>query len=234
MEGISPEKLSKLILSVGTHRSNRPFTPVEVATAIQSMLDAGEELEDIADVLQLDNTDMLRRFLRLLELHEEIQMLIAWGVGGSTISFTSASEIGKLTATEQSTLAKAILENQLSSSEVKQIIQVKQRSNRNIADAVNAILRLRPQVIERHIILGEISDPELNRSLSTLTQKERDELLENLLRASIEGLQEFEAKLGIKNIVLIGDRNFQRKIISNPVGFERFISDLLRSNFDRD
>ena len=43
MRGLSPYEVRQLILSVGTRKSERPLSPVEVAKLMQKALEAGEK-----------------------------------------------------------------------------------------------------------------------------------------------------------------------------------------------
>ena len=133
MNGLSPLEIRQLILSVGTHRSERPLSPIEVAKLMQKALDAGEKRKEIADRLHLNGSTIIGRFTRLLSLPPQIQHLIGWGSDPTTLSFTTASGIACLESTqEQTTLAKAVLESQLNKSEIVQVVQIRQRSRNSI------------------------------------------------------------------------------------------------------
>ena len=62
MKGLSPYEIRQLILSVGTRKSVRPLSPVEVGILIQKALDAGEKREEIADRLHLDGSTVIGTF----------------------------------------------------------------------------------------------------------------------------------------------------------------------------
>ena len=130
MKGLSPSEISQLILSVGTHRSERPLVPIEVAKLIQKALNAGEKRKEIADRLYLNDSTILGRFTRLLSLPSQIQHLIGWGSDPTTLfSFTAASGIARLESTQEHIiLAKAALENQFNKSEIIEVVQIRQRS----------------------------------------------------------------------------------------------------------
>ena len=59
MRGLLSHEISKLILSVGTHKSKRPLSPVEVAEFMQKSLDAGEKRTEIATRLYLEDSSII-------------------------------------------------------------------------------------------------------------------------------------------------------------------------------
>ncbi len=134
MLGLSPEQTKRLLLSVGSHRGTRPFSPVEVAETLKISIDAGSKLSELASALHLDGTSMVTRFLRLLDLSPQVRDWVDWGESGSTIGFTAASELSRLSDSgEQNQLGRAALENQLKSSEVREVVQIRRRSKRPLA-----------------------------------------------------------------------------------------------------
>ena len=68
MRGLSSAEVRQLILSVGTHKSERPLSPVEVAQLMQKAVKAGENRKEIAARLLLEDSSIIGRFIRLLQL----------------------------------------------------------------------------------------------------------------------------------------------------------------------
>lgn len=230
MKGLSPDTARKLILSVGTRRSGRPLSPVEVAGALQQVLDAGTDVGELAGALYLDGPTMIRRFTRLLALPLEIQPLVEWGSGSGTLSFTAASELARLEKKcEQLVLAKAVLENQFSKTEVKQIVETRRRLGKSVDDSIRAVLEQRPVIERRHVIIGELLLEQLQERLKQVPQHERNSLLRRVIEHYGPSTASFGAKLGHKHFILVGDDQFYAAITSLPGGFEEAITEYLMS-----
>ena len=177
MKGLSSYEIRQLILSVGTHKSERPLSPVEVAKFMRRTLDMGEKRAAIADRLHLDDSSIIGRFVRLLSLPVQVQHLIGWGSDPATVSFTAASDIARLDSPqEQSALAKVALESQLNKSEIVQVVQIRLRSGKSIESCVKAVLNQRPVIERRHVIIGELQSVQLKEKLKQMSQLERNSL----------------------------------------------------------
>jgi hypothetical protein len=176
--GLAREQIRDLILSVGTHQDVRALTPVEVATYFQTALDAGASREEIAQTCLLETTVMISRFLKLLNLASEIQHLVVFGTRTDSLSFTQAMEVARLPdLVAQSALANAVLENGLSKDEVREICQLLERSEHEVKEAVDQIVKLRPQVDRYFVLMGSIQETGTREFLESKTQLERDEIL---------------------------------------------------------
>lgn len=235
IKGLSPTELRRLILSVGTHHSTRLLSPVEVAVLVQKALDAGEKPEEIARALQLGGPTMVIRFTRLLHLPQDIQPLIGWRSDSSTISFTTASELARVQSIDESRiLSAAVIEHQLTSSEVKQVVQIFKRSGKSISESIEDVIKQRPTVERRHIIIGGLLSDTLKERLIPMSQFERNEMLRHALE-NIKG-KEFAvlgAKLGLDNFILVGNEQLQAALKSLPGGFEQAITDYLLLELQR-
>ena len=228
MKGLSPPEIGQLILSVGTHRSERPLAPIEVAKLIQKALDAGEKRKEIADRLYLNDTTILGHFTRLLSLPSQIQPLIGWGSDPTTLSFTVASGIARLESTqEQITLAKAALESQFNKSEIIEVVQIRQRSKNPIESCIETVLNQRPVIQRRHVIIGELQSRKLKNELKQVSQLERDTLLQSALVKYVPNVTPLGAKLGDGYFFLVGDDEFHGAIMSFSNGFEKPITEYL-------
>ena len=225
MKGLSAYELRQLILSVGTHRPDRPLSPMEVAKLIQRALNMGETRKTIANRLLLEDSSIIGRFIRLLSLPVEVQHLIGWGSNSSTISFTAASDIARLNySKEQSTLAKMALENQFNKSEIIECVQLRQRSERSIEDSVKAVLNQRPVIERRHAIIGELTSESLKEKLKEMSQLERNNLLQAALDEYGPSVPRLGSKLGDGYFLLVGDDHFHTEITSLPEGFEASVT----------
>lgn len=228
MKGLSPFETRQLILSIGTHKTERALSPVEVAKYLQKVLDAGEKRVKIAERLHLRGTSMIGRFLRLLSLPIQVRHLINWGSDPTSLSFHAASEIARLEVSEeQITLAKAALESQFNKSDIIQVIQIYQRSNKSIDDCIKAVLKQRPIVERRHLIAGELCCEELRTRLKQTSQQIRDNLLESVLERHIPNVSPLGTKLRDGYFLIVGDDQLHSQVMSLSDDFEKTITEYL-------
>jgi len=218
----------KLILSVGTHRAERPLSPVETGQAMRQALGNGMTAKELAASLHFDGPTMVSRFLKLSTLSPQIHPLIGWGADASTLSFSAASEIARLSPAEQVTFSQAVLTHQIGLSEVKQIVQIRQRSGKSIEQAIQAVLDQRTVVVQRHVIVGAVMSEDLQQRLAQMTQEERNALLQQALEKHGPSLAFIGAKLGTNHFTLVGDKQFQKAITSLPDGFEEAVTAYLQ------
>lgn len=234
MKGLSPDEIRQLILSVGTHRSKRPLSPVEVAHLMQAALDAGEKRTDIADKLHLEDPSIIGRFIRLLSLPLQVQQLIGWGSDPATVSFTAAAAIAQLDSSrEQIELAKTVLENRFNKSETAQIVQIRHRSNKLLEDCIKTVLNQRPIIERRHVIIGELRSDKLRDKLRQISELERNNLLKSTLKRSVPNIPPLGTKLSSRYFLLVGDDRFHSVVSSLPGGFEKSITEHLIQELDR-
>lgn len=224
MRGLSPEIQRNLILSVGTHRTRRPLSPVEVAEAIETSLASGSTVQELAIELQLDPT-MVPRFPRLLKLPPEIRHLVDWGQGQSCLSFTAASHIVRLASTkEQQEVAEAALKHGLGKVATIQIVEIRERSGKPIAECIGDVLRMRPQIERRHLLIGAITSEKMRIALRRMTQQERDQLLKSAVTSHSPELPLWEGRLGMERFTLLGSEAFGAAVQRMPGGFEKAIN----------
>lgn len=228
MLGLSPETAKKLILSVGTHRSERPLTPIETAAAMKQAIDNGATAKEIASRLHFDGPTMVSRFIKLLHLVPSVQPLVGWGSDASTLSFSAACEIARLTGPEQEIAAQAVLSHQLGLSEVKQLVQVRSRSGKPLEEAVKAVVERRPVVIQRHVLVGAITADGVREKISGMSQEERNTMLRDALSRLGPNITLGGAKLGKENFTLVGDKQMRDTFMALPSGFEAAVSQYLQ------
>jgi hypothetical protein len=228
MRRLPPDVLSKLILSVGTQRKVRPLSPVEVAEAFDLEIMAGTTPDELAELCHLEGPTMVGRFRRLLRLSSSVRHIVDWGKGPASISFTVAQHIARLRDhPSQESLCNATLEYNLSAGEVQQVIQIVERSSSSAADAIQAVLRLRP-VVERHyVFIGAITDQELRDALGALTQRDRNALMRTALTRRYPNISEAGGSLGVDRFSLVGGDGFAKFMSNLPGGFEKAVNDQL-------
>lgn len=233
MKGLSSYEVRQLILSVGTHKSTRPLSPVEVAKLMQKALEAGEAKREVAAKLLLKDSSIIRRFIRLLSLPSEVQQLVGWGSNPTTVSFTAGSEIARLgTDQDRLALATAALQNRFNKSEIMQVVQIRMRAGKPIEECVKAVLNQRPVIERRHVIIGNLQSERLKDELKQFSQLERDNLLQSALDRCGPNVPRLGSKLGHGHFLLVGDDLFHAAIVSLPKGFEQAITEYLLRELD--
>lgn len=228
MESLPPEMRRDLILSLNTHRGDRPLSPVDVAQAVDKLVQAGVSFADTAKFLGFGSTSTLREIHRLRRLAPGLQELVGWGRSASPLSMTAGSQIARLTEhSDQETVSRAVLIHDLSSEDTRQVVETSLHSHRPIRDCIDAVLNLRPQVIRRHLLVGAVTSADTRVYLSHLTQKERDELLSEVLKVCLGLVLEITAKLAADRFTLLGDESFGAWAGSLPDGFEAAVNSCL-------
>lgn len=205
---LSALELGRLRMSVGygTHKKGRPLSPIEVGSLLQRACSEGVSLEECAKAIQLDGTGHIGRFLRILDLPNDIRHLVDWGSGKNFIGFTSAVELAKLKNTsDQRAVAEALLLNGLSSKEVRQVVQLRGRSARAIEACLQEVLDMRPKIERRFVFVGSVISEDVE-TLEKLTQTVRDAIL----ASGIEdvGLRSAAGRLGSRFFTLVGNERF--------------------------
>ena len=147
-----------LLASLGTHRRYRPLTPVEVARELQNFLERGRP-----EQLPVGK-EIIRAFLSLLTLPDSVQRMLGWGgVGKAEIGMDSGYRISMLKRVgDQEILAKAILERELTSKEVRRIVRHRNRHReKSIGDCIETVVAMRP--VKRHLFITQLSGEALKR-----------------------------------------------------------------------
>lgn len=210
-------------MSVGTHALTRHYTPIEVGRTLDKAIRAGASLSQCADALELGSTSMVSRFLCLLKLGPDIQHLVDWGQSGATISFTAAWRLTQLSLTDQRQATRFILENQLTSPEVEQLIQLRRRSGNSVSSCVEAVLRMRTVVERRYVFIGKIASQTLHEKLNDMVQSQRDTLLNSVVHDRFPDLAEFAARLGVNRFTIVANSK-SAAILKRSGNFEAIIN----------
>lgn len=208
LAGLSTLDLGRLRMSVGygTHKKGRPLSPIEVGFLLRKAREAGVSLDDCAKTIQLDGTGHIGRFLRILDLPDDLRHLVDWGAGKHFIGFTSAVELARLgDAKDQRVVADAILSKGLNSKEIRQVAQLRERSGRTVEACIEEVLGMRSMIEKRFVFLGAVAEENVE-ALADLTQFARD----SILASGIErlGLRGATGRLGPRFFTLVGDEDF--------------------------
>jgi len=205
---LSTLELGRLRMSVGygTHKKGRPLSPVEVGKLIHRIKKSENgSTEACAKAINIDKSGV-GRFLRILDLPENIQHLISWGGQKGSIGFSAATQLTRFKDVEdQEIIAKSILSGGLSSREIGQVAQLRIRSGREIGECLKEVLGMRPEIEKRHVFIGTIENEDVESVLADLTQGERDQVLQHSVVTL--NLGELSGRLGKKHFTLVGSES---------------------------
>jgi hypothetical protein len=228
VNGLSEEEHQRLLLSVGTHRGQRPLSPIEVAALFAKVLAANGSLSECAKAASLEGTTQVSRFLRLLRLPESIWHLVGWGSVAGTIGFSSGAEIARLeNDAEEEALVAGVLTNRLSGSEVRQVVQLRKRSKRSLDDCLNEVVGMRPRVEKRYVYVGAVTDTALKKALASMTQAQRDQLLGKAVATVLGATGLALTRLGADRFTLVGSADFGEAMNRQKDSLEQEINNAL-------
>jgi hypothetical protein len=225
-DGFPDSKRRELILSVGTHRAKRYLSPSEVCEYLLEWLNCGATLSSIATQLHLKRPDMLKRFLKLESLAEELRPLVDWGSPDNGLSFSTAALIASERSSDQLELGKAIIANRLNRREMESILQRARRGQVPLKVAVEEIVRLRPRVEERYVYIGRLRS-DVSERLQGLSHKERDDLLKRAINEMLGGECLCTARLSLSRWTLVGDKAFGNRLAAVGKSLDPRINDAL-------
>lgn len=216
LPSMSSLELGRLRMSVGYggNKKDRLLSPIEVGIRLSQAHNAGVSLQDCAKEVGLNETSV-GRFLRILNLPEDIRHMIGWGSDRDSVGFSSAIELVRLqNPEEQRSLVRSILTDSLNSKEIRYVVQLRKRSDKSIEECIEEIMAMRPTIERRYILIGTIKDQKIERLLATLSQIDRDRLLRTCLERL--DLTDVLGRLGVQTFTLIGDKGFNEVI--NKIG----------------
>ena len=195
----------------GGNKKGRLLSPIEVGRLLRKTRDSGADDADILKNIKLDNTN-IKRFLKITELPDDLQHLVVWGIGKDAIGFTAAVELsGIQDHEEQRAVARLILAHGLNSKEVRQVVQLRKRSGRSIADCVAEVVGMRPIFEKRYVFIGAITETSVKKALEKLTQSMRDSLLQS---AIIDlGIKDATGRLGETIFTIVGGEQFEDSMV---------------------
>jgi hypothetical protein len=229
LSALTTEERRDLILSVGVHKKERRRSPIAVAELI-AKASSVQSISDIAKEVHLKDVSMLRKFLALLRLPDEIQALVHWSGTRNFISPSTAYELTRLeTDTDIEIVSRAVFENSFTKEEVQAIVQRIKRGKVAADDAISEILKLRPEVERQYFFVGRTPEDLLkNNDTDTLRRKLRLVLAKtigskNLLSVSCKG-NRFSFMLSKDGVKSMKDAGYQL----STGNFEPILKDLLK------
>lgn len=207
LPGLSALELGRIRISVGygSNKKGRLLSPLDIARLLRTAIRHGATRAECAEEIRLNPTGVAR-FLRLLDLPEDLQHLIDWGSGTDFVGFSATAGLLTLDSSEdQRALALATMAHRLTSKEVGQVAQLRRRSGRTIESCAREVLGMRPQVERRYVFLGSVP-PESVNALRQLTQPARNAILARALEGI--GIQHGTGRLGDRFFTLVGGERF--------------------------
>ena len=227
IHGLSQTELQSLILSVGTHRSRRRLSPMEVAVLLRRAKEASTSLQALSDSLKISEVQV-SRFIKLFDLTPEVRDLADWGRGNAaTISFSSLLEIARLEPSQQIEVATNALAHKLTRAEFRQISQIAQRSGQHITDCIADVVKRRPQVSTQFVLIGSVQQVRLQEFLETQLQNTRDCLLKGVLDKLGQPSQAIRGRLGSKMFTIQGSQDIIELLDMAPDEIEAFVNEHL-------
>ena len=191
-------------------------------------MDAGATRRECATDLHLGQT-LVSTFIKLSDLAPEIRHLVAWGRSSDvTIAFSAAVQLTRLRyGTDQIALANDVLLYGLTSNEVVQIVQKRERSSSSLARCVQEVLRLRPQIEVRHLFIGSISSGAVRERLGKISQTEKDKVFERALDAVFDRKLSASGRLGVSYFTIVASQDLPVALRLDPDDLERMINESL-------
>ena len=169
------------------------------------------------------------KFLKLFNINEAYRHLIDWGrSSASVVAFSSASELSSLKGGDQDVLVDQMLKYQLSKDEVKQIVQIRERSGSQVGKCIEDVLKLRPTIVKKNVFVGTIISKEVVTLLDQMTQAQRDELLKKTMTGILPLGTVWSGRLGKTRFSLVGGEIFSKQLLNMKPNFETHISNQLK------
>jgi hypothetical protein len=229
LPGVTEAEFTALLLSVGkTTRDRRPLSPVEAGELCAKSVAAGSKADEIARACQLKDRSMVSKFLRVTGFAPEIRHLISWGNSGDgALGFSTAAELFKLPAGDHGKACTAALQHRLTRDEMRSVVQLVDRSGESLDDCIVRVVRRRPVVRVRQIVLGAITEDLTQQALKEMTQLERDDFLGAVIKYVFPSASDFTAKLGVERFTIIGGKSIASTVAAEPQ-MERLINTALK------
>lgn len=169
----NPQRLAKILASLNVSGTDRPLSPVEVASEINVMRDDLEgDLKEVVRRLPV-SLDIVKEFLYLMKLPPEIQDVVSWGEsrkGDGTIGFSTAAKVARLKDHDDILkLAGTILDmsRPVTKEEVKGVLSLKRRiPKKPINECITEVLNATRQTTIHHFLFISRINPNVAELLS--------------------------------------------------------------------
>jgi hypothetical protein len=209
-ELIGKETLNRLIISLKSPKKWRVMDPIEIAQNL-NILCQHFPRDEVARRLGISKAGTLWVYLRLLNLNENVKKLIRSGKIGEDVGY----RISLLPdPKEQEILAEAVVRHQLTSNDVKGIVQnlKKRNPNLSIEECIEIALKAKPIIQEKHVIITKIKSD----TLESLKEKAEQKIcpLEDIAKKCLqeilpEGSLTSLKVIGTTVILILDKKNFE-------------------------
>jgi hypothetical protein len=164
----------------GTKRKKREINLLEIAEEMEDFYAVNNSLEKVAELVKL-SPEMVRQFLKINDLDENAKELIRAGLISSV---DIGYRLSKLTRKDQATLAKRIVDDRLSSDDVRSIIRFKMDNPRmNIQNVTKKLLESKDKKI--YVAYLGIEEDVFERLVKKHKSRDCEKVILNLLRRFI-------------------------------------------------
>jgi hypothetical protein len=181
MFGLQRNEWQDLVLSVNIHRKTRRLSPSTTAILL-SRASSHSSPNELAEALGFKEPSTLRKIMSLKSLPPEIADVVEWGERRGSLSMSSAAEITRLEDMDlMRKVAHAAIQSSMTKEEIRQIVQMKTRSNASIEDCIRNALATRPLIERNELILGSLLTEKAKRSVAELGTEAIGRKIQNLM-----------------------------------------------------
>jgi len=190
------------IVIVGTLRNwkNRRVNILKVAEALKSLQAVYGSLDKLSEAVKL-SPEMIREFLKLLELTDKVKNLIQKGLINSV---DIGYRISKLQEKEQIVLAKNVIDKNLCSNDVRNIVRYKiDNPNIDINEVINRVIESKDK--KYYIAYLGIEEPTFEKLKPEVKNKnkiERSKFIQRIFNKVIEKEHIFSFTLNGRVIII--------------------------------
>jgi hypothetical protein len=237
------ETYSNLLLSVKTHKSERPLEPIEVAKLIMRLRDeTGESKEQVSKRISI-STSQVSSFLKLLSLPKQVHHTLGWGDNNEgKLAFTTGAIISELKKDEdKETLSKTALLDKLTKDETRRILQLKKQfDSKAIEQCIEEVMKRRTVVERGYLLICPVSSETIQtiRTHASKLQMPEGRTIVNLVSASLlVGIAE-SALIRNHNLLLTVDEQGYDSILqiqnANKILFKDLAEYLIQEGLKRE
>ncbi len=227
LKGLTQSEYRDLILSIGTHKgkNGRKLSPNEISQLLTKAVEAGASRKDCAKELTVGST-IISAFLKLQKIDTDVRYQADWGRGGGkSIPFSTMSHIANLPYDKHHEAINKILEYSITEKEVRNVVQLFNRSKQSFDDCVKAIVELRPRIEKKYVFIGGITGNSTKKILLSKTQEERDTLIGRVMSKIDRRFCDIHPRLGEKEFSIIADHEITKFFDGSLDDLEGLVND---------
>ncbi len=217
----------------GTKRKKRDINLLEVAAEMKSLYNTHKSLDEVANIVKL-SPEMVRQFLKITELEENVKELIKNGlIEGVDICY----RISKLVEKDQIVLAKYIADKNLSSGDVRAIVRYKlDNPKMSIDKVISRVVQSKDKRI--YVAYLGIEEDTFKKFLESIENRERSKIIRSIFNGVIP--HEFVASFELNGRVVIlkvlreGLQEIRNKAKTLKVPLRRLADALVKEYLEKD